>query len=229
SAPQARRQAIDATVAEIARLLASSVRYDDRTLQPRDIAVLVQARAQGGLVKRALARVGIGAAEISRDSVLDTLEGAELMRIVSAVDDCADPGRVRSALTTTLLGFDASSLSALEADTARMLESTGRFADARLRWVRHGPIASLRPLLHAFDAGPRLAGLVDGERRLTNLGHLVSLLAENDAAAENPHEARRAWARMRARPEGVEDDTRELRLESDENLVRILTVHKSKG
>src|SRR5690606_35901540 len=91
SAPQARRQAVDATVAEIVRLLASSLRYGDRTLQPADIAVLVQSRAQGAFVKRALARAGVGAAEISRDSVLDTLEAAELARVVAAVDGCDDP------------------------------------------------------------------------------------------------------------------------------------------
>jgi len=228
SAPQARRQAVDATVAEIARLLASSVRYDDRALQPRDIAVLVQAREQGGVVKRALARVGIGAAEISRDSVLDTLESAELMRVVAAVDDCADPGRLRSALATTLLGFDAAAIGALGDDSAHLLAVVARFADARARWQRHGPIASLRPLLHDFGAGARLAGLVDGERRLTDLGHLVTLLAEDDALRESPRDATRAWARLRGREAG-DDDTRELRLESDENLVRILTVHKSKG
>ncbi len=228
SAPQARRQAIDATVAEIARLLAADVRYDDRPLQPRDIAVLVQARAQGALVKRALARAGIGAAEISRDSVLDTLEAAELMRVVAAVDDCADSARLRSALATTLLGFDAAAIAALEADSAQLLAVVARFAQARLRWQRHGPIASLRPLLHAFGAGARLAGLVDGERRLTNLGHLVALLAEDDAVRDSPREAARAWARLRGREAG-DDDVRELRLESDENLVRILTVHKSKG
>ncbi|MCD6679357.1 MAG: UvrD-helicase domain-containing protein [Burkholderiaceae bacterium] len=228
SVPQARRQAIDATVAEIARLLACGARYDERALQPRDIAVLVQARAQGALVKRALARANIGAAEISRDSVLDTREAAELMRVVAALDDCADPALLRSALTTTLLGFDAAAIVALEADSAALLAVVARFAEARLRWQRHGPIASLRPLLHAFDADARLAGLVDGERRLTNVGHLVALLAEDDAARANPGEAARAWARLRGREAG-DDDTRELRLESDENLVRILTVHKSKG
>ncbi len=228
SAPQAARQAIDATVAEIARLLASSVRYDDRRLQPRDIAILVQSRAQGALVKRALARAGIGAAEISRDSVLDTLESAELMRVVAAVADCSDPARLRSALSTTLLGFDAASIAALQDDSARLLSVVGRFAEARIRWQRHGPLASLRPLLHAFDVGARLARLVDGERRLTNLGHLLSLLTEDDAVRENPAQAPRAWARLRGREAG-DDDTRELRLESDEDLVRILTVHKSKG
>lgn len=227
-AGQARGQAIAATVAEIGRLLACGTRYAGRALQPGDVAVLVQSRAQGASVKRALARAGIGAAEISRDSVLDTLEGNELMRVVAAVDECADPARLRSALTTTLFGYDAAALAALEADSARMLAVSARFAEARVRWERKGPLASLRPLLHAFGYGARLAALVDGERRLTNVGHLISLLAEDTAAAHNPREGLRAWARMRVRPQG-DDDTRELRLESDENLVRILTVHKSKG
>lgn len=229
SARDARRQAIGATVAEIARLLASGARYGDRTLQPADIAVLVNARWQGAQIKRALARAGIGAAEISRDSVLDTLECAELRRVIAAIADSADPARLRSALTTTLFGFDVASLHALEHEPDRMLSIAAEFARARETWERLGPIAALRPLLRAHGVGERLAQRIDGDRRLTNLGHLVSLLGEDAAAFRSPGHAARAWGRASTPSQLGDEDTRELRLESDENLVRILTVHKSKG
>ncbi len=228
-APQAQWQATQACVAEILRLLESAVRLGERALQPMDIAVLVQTRRQGGQIKRALAKVGIGAAGISRDSVLDTLESAELMRVVAAIDDCTEPGRLRSALLTTLLGHDADALAALERNPAQLARLGARFVEARARWLEHGPLAALRPLLHAFGSGPRLAGLTDGERRLTNLHHLIALLADDEAARTDPGRGLDAWSRLRARSGGMDEDSRELRLESDENLVRILTVHKSKG
>ena len=76
-ATAARRQAVDACVAEIGRLLGSGARLGDSALRPADIAVLVNAHWQGTEIKRALAAAGIGAAEVSRDSVLATLECSE--------------------------------------------------------------------------------------------------------------------------------------------------------
>src|SRR5690606_15213744 len=84
NAVTARRQAVDACTAEIARRLDGAARLGDAALRPADIAVLVNAHWQGAEIKRALAAAGIGAAEVSRDSVLETLECSELMRVVAA-------------------------------------------------------------------------------------------------------------------------------------------------
>ncbi|MFO1300487.1 MAG: exodeoxyribonuclease V subunit beta [Burkholderiaceae bacterium] len=228
-AAAARRQAVDACVAEIDRLLGSGARLGDSALRPADIAVLVNAHWQGTEIKRALAAAGIGAAEVSRDSVLATLECNELMRIVAAIADPADPGLLRAALATTLLGEDASSLRAPDADAGGALVTASRFARAREDWQRYGPIAALRRLIREEGVGPRLAATRDGDRRLTNLLHLVELLGDDEEARRGPQQALRAWARRRLAGEADERETEELRLESDEDLVRILTVHKSKG
>lgn len=228
-AAAARRQAVDACVTEIGRLLGSGARLGDSALRPADIAVLVNAHWQGTEIKRALAAAGIGAAEVSRDSVLATLECSELMRIVAAIADPADPGLLRAALATTLLGEDARSLSALDADAGGALVTASRFARAREDWQRHGAIAALRRLIRDEGVGARLAATRDGDRRLTNLLHLVELLGDDDEARRGPQQALHAWARRRLAGEADERETEELRLESDEDLVRILTVHKSKG
>ena len=231
TAGAARRQAVNACVAEIGRLLGAGARLGDAPLGPADIAVLVNTHRQGAEIKRGLAGAGIGAAEVSRQSVLETLECGELVRVIAAIADPADPGLLRSALATTLLGEGAEGLMALERDPARGLVLAGRFARARDDWRRHGALAAMRRLLRDEEVGARLGALRDGDRRLTNLLHLLELLGEDDDANRGPSQALRALARRRAAGAGAGDerDSAELRLESDENLVRILTVHKSKG
>src|SRR5690606_4654231 len=54
------RLAVEATVAEIGRLLQAGLMLDDRPVAPADMAVLVDSHFQGSLVKRALAAAGIG-------------------------------------------------------------------------------------------------------------------------------------------------------------------------
>ncbi len=229
NAAAAQRQAIDACVGEIGRLLDGRARLGGRALRPADVAVLVNTHRQGAGIKRALAAAGIGAAEVSRDSVLATLECSELLRVVAAIADPADPGLLRAALATTLLGEDAASLAVLDADAGRALAAASRFARAREDWLRRGPIVALRRLVREEGVAQRLAATRDGDRRLTNLMHLIELLGDDEEARRGPQPALRAWARRGAGGAPDERETEELRLESDENLVRILTVHKSKG
>jgi len=229
NAGAARRQAVDACVSEIGRLLGAGARLDEASLRPADIAVLVNTHWQGAAIKRALAASGIGAAEVSRDSVLETLECAELMRVLAAIAEPGDPGLTRSALATSLMGGTADGLLALDGDAQRALATSASFARAGDDWVRHGPIAALRRLIREADVGARLAAVRDGDRRLTNLMHLVELLGDDDEARRGPQQALRALARRSAADVARDRDSEELRLESDEDLVRILTVHKSKG
>lgn len=228
--PVATQRAVEALVAEAARLLGSGeVRLGGEPLRARDIAVLVDAHWQGTLVKEGLAAAGIGAIEISRDSVFQSRECDELLRVVAAVADPVDRGLVRSALATAMLGRDASALRALDAASEGALDVLEAMAEARRAWPMLGPQAALRRLMGAFAVGPRLAGLRDGERRLTNLMHLLALMSESPEAREGAHAGLRWLGRMQADPSLAGQEAGELRLESDEDLVRIVTVHKSKG
>ncbi|HPU51441.1 MAG TPA: UvrD-helicase domain-containing protein, partial [Burkholderiaceae bacterium] len=226
---QARRVALDAMSAEIARLLSGGARIAGRAVQAGDIAVLVNSHHEASAVKARLARDGIGAAEISRASVLEARECSDLLRWCAAIADPSDAGRLIGALATGLAGGDARSVRASLADPAAWAAEVDRFTQARQTWLRHGSQAALRPLLIAQDTCARLGSLTDGERRLTNLSHLLELLGGSDEAQRGPQAALRWLMRLRADPAGVSPETLELRLESTDDLVRIATVHKSKG
>ena len=73
----------------------------------------------------------------------------------------------------------------------------------------------------------RLLARPDGDRRMTNLLHLAEVLHE--AAAEHPTpDALLRWLQAQ-RADPRQDDAAQLRLESDRNLVQVVTIHKSKG
>jgi exodeoxyribonuclease V beta subunit len=199
-----------------------------RALAGGDIAVLVRNHREGQWVKEALATVGLAAVTSSRQSVFDTDEARELAAILTAAAFPADERQVRRALATRLLGRDAQELARLEETEAVWEETLERFADYHRRWLERGVAAMLNHLWAREGVLSRLAGQMDGERRLTNLRHLLELLQE--AAAEEtlgPSGLLRWLAERRQSDRPGEASL--LRLESDENLIKIVTVHKSKG
>ena len=145
----------------------------------------------------------------------------------------AEPGRdevLRAALGTELLDVSGEQLVALLDDDrawAGRLEAFHRYHQrvARARLRAHVP----RAARDARACRPRLLEYADGERRLTNLLHLGELL--QDEAARHPRglDALVQWMAERAADEQPESEEQQLRLESDEHVVKIVTVHKSKG
>ena len=79
----------------------------------------------------------------------------------------------------------------------------------------------------------RLLALPDGERRLTNTLHLAELLQAGPVAEGLGMAGTLKWLATRRETASsssrAEDDAQELRLESDQNLVNIVTVHRTKG
>ncbi|MEZ5654068.1 MAG: UvrD-helicase domain-containing protein [Burkholderiaceae bacterium] len=242
------RRAVDACAGEIARLLA-------RADAPRatDIAVLVRTARQGTSVKRALNRRGIGAVEISRDSVFGSPAALELHRLLAALAERDDPAVLLGGAVTSLLAIDCED-SGADADDARAgaaevsaVAGAGGGAQAAAgsdgvwlddlvacarSWSVCGPAASMHKLIFARrERGGPLAGQPVGERLLTDLLHLIDLLAGAEPARHGPAQAARwlAGGIAQARAGGGGADEAALRLESDESLVRIQTIHTSKG
>jgi len=233
--PMPRADAKDATVrataAEIARLLreakAGRVHLGERALLPGDIAVLVRTHAQGIDVKEALAALRVGSVELAQESIFRTPDADEVARILAAVLEPSRADLVRSALATQALGLSATALAALADDDAAFAARVDRFVDYRSAWHARGFAVMYRRLLADEGVVARLLVRDDGERRMTNLLHLGELL-QDAAAAGMPPDALLRWLASQ-RNEKARDDARELRLESDRDLVHIVTIHKAKG
>src|SRR5690606_24313221 len=105
--------------------------------------------------------------------------------------------------------------------------------ELRHRWDARGVVAMLQQLFASRGVVERTLGLAGGERRMTNVVHLVELL--HRAAREErlgPAALVRWLARQieREKEGGYSDrEAAQVRLESDADAVQITTVHKSKG
>ena len=228
---EAMHRATAVTAAEIARLIRDGmdgrVRIGERGLRAGDIAVLVKSHRQGARMREALAALGVGSVELSQASVFHSSEAEELERVLLAIEEPSRQPLMHAALATTLMGQDAGSLERLAADESRLMETMARFAHWRESWLERGCGVMLREWMNDADVVARLLARDDGERRLTNLLHLAECLNEAASTHHSP-DALLRWFSSR-RSEAGSGEATQLRLESDRNLVQIVTVHRSKG
>ena len=232
--PLAMQAAAEACAGEIARLLGASQRgdieLDGRPLAAGDIAVLVRSHSQGGRMRLALARRAVGSVELSQASIFDSTEAHDLTRVLAAIVQPARDGLLRAALATELLGRDACTIDALTGDPAAALLFMSCSVDDRQTWLQRGIGPMLRQWMLREGVDARLLARPDGERRLTNLLHLCELLhqaSQAEVARPDP-EALLKWLQERC-AEARGDEAAQLRLESDRDLVQIVTIHRSKG
>ncbi|MGZ5164376.1 MAG: exodeoxyribonuclease V subunit beta [Burkholderiales bacterium] len=224
-----------ATAAEIARLLNLGARgqarivdeREDRPLRGGDIAVLVRNHDQARAVRDALSALGVASVQRGAENVFLSAEAEELERLLLAI---AEPGReqlIGAALATEMMGYSGETLQALKADESRWEEVVESFREAHREWRERGFIPMLRSLLHRYDVVCRLLNFADGERRVTNLLHLTELM-HCGSGTQGISGLLASLAAKRKAPE-VANLEEILRLESDENLVKILTIHVAKG
>jgi len=228
----ASERAAQATAAEIARLLNLGARdqaqLGQRPLAGGDIAVLVRSHWQGRLMRRHLLRLNVPSVQQADDSVFITDEARQLEWLLAAVAEPGHEGRVRTALASDLFGLAGEELHRLREEEQAWARWLEKFQDYRLLWQEHGFMRFFRTWLIQQGVPQRLLSFRDGDRRLTNLLHLAELA--HIASRSHPGMAGLLkWLGDCRRLPGNKDEEQQLRLESDENLVRIVTVHKSKG
>ena len=202
-------------------------------LHPNDIAILVRDRIEAKAVRDALMARQVRSVYLSdQDSVFAQPEAFDLLLILHA---CAAPesdSRVRSALACSVLDLAYAELDTLNQDEVRWEETVERFHGYRDQWRTQGVLPMLRGLLMDFQVPARLSQSLDGERALTNLLHLAELLQQAATRLDGEQSLIRY---LEDAVESAVEDQRSgskesiLRLESDDDRVKVITIHKSKG
>ncbi len=222
---------------------AGFVRQDKpfQSLRPADIAVLVRTGTEAAAVRLALRQRGVASVYLSdKDSVLASGEARDLLRLLQAIASPRDVRLARAALATGLLACRLPELLALADDDSAFDARCELLAQWHGVWQSQGVLAMLRRALHGLDlparwlsSVPALPSRDDGERRLTNLLHLAELLQAHSAVLDGEQALIRWLAQQiddaAAGRGGLAGDEQVLRLESDADLVQVVTVHKSKG
>ncbi len=204
-----------------------------------DCAVLVSSNRQARQIVSALRAIGVHAVAATRSAVTQSQAAHDVQAVLRAVDSPGDRALLRAAALTALvrpaLGLDASSppraiLEALDGEPGRKLEAALR--TAKLAWNARGIMDGWIGLDRELLLSPLLAASADAERRLTDVRHLLELLASHEARTRSASTETLRWMaeRMQERAtDHVMAEELEERLESDEDAVRVLTMHASKG
>jgi exodeoxyribonuclease V beta subunit len=214
---------------DIAALHAAGASLGDRPLRYSDMAVLVRKNTQAEKIQTVLRTWGIRSVVQSEQSVFASPEAGELQQFLQGVIDPRRDTLLKAALATTLLGFDAQSLFVLDRDDQERQAWLDRFSDWRQQWTNGCFTAMFRHLLVSQQVRARLVHLPAGERRLTNFLHLAELMHDAESTQGLTPDAVCSWLREQRESERVSEDRYQLRLESDEDAVQIVTIHKCKG
>jgi exodeoxyribonuclease V beta subunit len=207
-----------------------------RPLAARDIAVLVRKSAQGKAVAEALRRFGLDSVEMGTDNIFRSEEAGNLHRLLHALrqdeSEYSATQLLRGALAADLFGLDMEDLAALRDDDDAWNDWRRLAREWAEVWQEHGIATLMRGILFASgktDCSANLLAYPNGPRRLTNYLHLTDLLHEAETRGRPSRQGLLDWFRQSRTDARTNDETAQLRLESDENLVKIVTAHRAKG
>lgn len=194
-----------------------------------DIAVLVRKHFQADMIRDALKKRGIKSVQYSQDSVFKSEEAEELQYILKAIAEPAEEGFVRAALATKTMGYSAEDLLKFEEEDSAWVEKLNRFSGWHEAWQDSGFAYMFRLFIHEEKIAEKVIRRSDGERKLTNLIHLSELMQKREQEGETGTRSLLQWLARKREEANKDQEEEQLRLESDENLVKVVTMHRSKG
>jgi exodeoxyribonuclease V beta subunit len=201
----------------------------DRTLHAGDIAVLVRANSQAVLVRDALHAAGVPAVIGGAGSVFATKPAQEWLRLLEALERPTARDRASLAALTSFVGWSAEEVASASDDSWDALHlSLHRWAAL----LRDQGVASLyETVSSAYGVPGRVLERPSGERFMTDLRHIAQLLHEAGVSEGLGPTAMATWLGRRINDAERDGDNEERarRLESDEEAVQVITIHRSKG
>ena len=215
--------------ADAVQLLSSPAKVAGAPLCPGHIAVLVRRNADAERVRDELQAAGVPAVINGAGNVFAAQAARDWIVLLEALARPAATARARTAALAPFFGWDAERVAT--ASDAEWDEVHRRLH----HWSRILRERGVAALTEAITTGEQLAARVlaleEGERRLTDLGHVAQLLHRAGTGQQLGVTALRGWLVERVSEAAREeaDEERARRLESDAEAVQVLTIHRSKG
>jgi exodeoxyribonuclease V beta subunit len=195
-----------------------------RKIVAADIGILVRTNKQARAVKAELTRLGIHAITIDDSKLLESAEALDMLFLLQAIKDNS-----RANISKALLsGFTAyTRYEILNLSEEELLD---KFRAYKQKWESEGAYASLNLFLKEFNVKSYLMNLPQGgDRKLANVLQLVELLHKVQQQKKyNPAELVH-WFNSSIEFSSSAENEFIQRMESDEEAVKIVTIHKSKG
>lgn len=233
SAADAQTQLAVHTANQIAQWLhlakSNQAMIEGRAIKAGDCCVLVRTRSEAQIIKNALSAVNVASVFLARKSVFATQVAVDVLRLLKALSQPTDERLLKAALMSELFTFSAQQLDNLFNHDANWQEVLELLFYWHQTWQKQGLIKAINQVLQHFDVEQGLLKYqVDGLRRVTDLRHIIELLQQQSqqlvGEAQLIH-----WLESCLLEPDHNSENQQMRLESDANLVQIITLHSSKG
>ncbi|HEX7367279.1 MAG TPA: exodeoxyribonuclease V subunit beta [Pelobium sp.] len=196
-----------------------------RNVLPKDIGILIRNKKAGIEIKKQLTKFGIPAITIDDGRVLQSAEASYLLYVLQAITDISR-ANINKALLSPFTGFKDDNILALDSDIIVEL-----FRNYRVIWDRDGIYSALKTWIKDFSIESKLlnAENSEGERIITNLYQLIELLHRTQSRKSLNNLELISWLKRGIEGMETEGDEFEQRIENDDDAIKIVTIHKSKG
>lgn len=209
----------------------------ERAVSPGDIAVIVRKGAESDLIREQLWQLQIASVYMSdRSSVLGSEEepspeSIDLGYLMEAMCDCTNRKKVFRVLGSRLLCLNAQEYQE-QCNNDNFEREVKLLASCAQTWKRYG----FMPAFLQWASDPRhnvckrLLALKDGERWYTNYCHIGEIV-QGVHAQKSGIQAQLNWYYdlLHHNQAIFDDDVTKKRLESEQDQIKIITIHKSKG
>lgn len=220
----------EAVAAQIIELLSNSIfkivkERKKESITPSDIGILVRTRSQAKDIKSTLARHYIPAVTIDDARVLQSPEAEWLLYLLEAMIEISRAS-INKALLSPFTGYKNQQILHIDDEITITL-----FRKYRMLWQEDGVFSALMDFVADFNVRTVLlnANTESGERIIANLFQLIELVHKVQTNKQFSPLELVSWLRRGIEGMETEGDEYEQRIESDEESVKIVTIHRSKG
>jgi exodeoxyribonuclease V beta subunit len=195
-----------------------------RPLEPSDLCLLVTTHREAETLRVALERRGLPSRLVNQGDVFASEGARALQRLLDALAEPGDPGRLRLLAASTLLGWSAGRIRSAPP------EAWDQLADNLARLAERLPQQGLTAVVGQLLGSEALARLALRGRALADLQQAAELVQEQMHRQGLNTAATADWLRnLRLQGEREVPDAHRCRSDAAESAIAVVTIHRSKG
>ncbi|TAF44204.1 MAG: hypothetical protein EAZ51_09095 [Sphingobacteriales bacterium] len=193
-----------------------------RPVKPSDIGILVRNKKDGKKIQAQLSKLGIPSTTNTDAKILESTEASYVLYFLLAVADIT-VANIRKALLSPFTGFGKTQILHLDMQLCTQL-----FQKYKSLWQNEGVFTTIKTFMADFNT-VNLLSEQNAHQTLTNLLQLTELLHKTQTNKNLSDLDVINWLSRGINGEENEGDEYQQRIESDEEAVKIVTIHSSKG
>lgn len=208
---------------EILRLI-NKTQFDGKSVVAGDIAILVRNWSEAETMQSILSDHGLASVYLStRDNVYESDAAQSLLALLTGIWNLENDRCFIAALASQWIALNDAQLDAIQHSEHEWAQWQERFEQWRADWQQRGLMSLLLQIMQQYTR-------VDErqlDRQLTNMLHLAELLQQESSRYRTPDALLHWYTQTLQQPQT--EAAAELRLESDDHLIKIVTMHGAKG